>query len=322
MDEMIKIEMRISRLVKKIFPIRTAIRIIDNRDKSKRVLSLLDNKTSFCNIDQSNVNMFLKISKIIRPRVSQHVFKVSIRARKSLIKYEYLSLFMDERYLRWFYEKYIDKNVYRVVSEEDWPRIKKHGIEPDRDPYTAYVGKIKKLYSLLLKLEKKGFGYTRVWGTQVVDAEKIVSVGIKDLDHPYVDFTASYEKVNYYRKNKGGALAGSVKGITKEIRERKPIISKNEWKLVNELYNWSLVKTSFKNKVLFFNGSSEYFETAHFQMLNSGKDYIESPFGRYEHFKKIIKKNGITVYKPYLEDKDKFYLRAVKKIPASEIINL
>jgi len=50
---------------------------------------------------------------------------------------------------------------------------------------------------------------------------------------------------------------------------------------------------------LFFKGSSKYFETAHFQILGSGKDYIESLFGRYEHFKKIIEKNGIDIYKPY-----------------------
>jgi hypothetical protein len=229
---------------------------------------------------------------------------------------------MDERYLRWFYKKYIDKNLYRVVSEEYLSRIKKHGIEPDRDPYHEQIPLIKKLFALLLKLEKDGFGHQRLWGGTITKAEKIVRVSTKDIDNPYVDFTASYRKTYYYRRHPGGALVITIREITSDIIEKKPLLSKSEWELVQELYDWALVKTSFKNRVLFFKGSSKYFETAHFQMLGSGKDYIESPFGRYEHFKKIIKKNGIDIYKQYLEDKDRFYLRSVVKIPASEIIKI
>jgi hypothetical protein len=229
---------------------------------------------------------------------------------------------MDERYLRWFWKKHIDKNLYRVVPEEYLPRIKKHGIEPDRDPFHQQIPLIKELFALLLKLEKDGFGHTRQWGDQIVDAKKIITVSANDLDNPYVDFTASYRKTYYYRKHKGGALVTTVKEITKDILEKKPTLSKSELKLVNELHKWAEVKSSFRNRVLFFNGASKYFETAHFQMVGSGKDYIESPFGRYEHFKKVIEKNGMKIYKPYFDDKDKFYLRSMIKIPANEIIKI
>ncbi|MBU0460728.1 MAG: hypothetical protein KJ771_08050 [Nanoarchaeota archaeon] len=229
---------------------------------------------------------------------------------------------MDERYLRWFWKKYIDKNLYRVVSEEYLKDIKRHGIDPDKDPYHKQIPLIKKLFSLLLKLEEDGFGHTRMWGNQIVDAKKIIAVSTKDIENPYVDFTASYRKTYYYRKHRGGALVITVKEITSDILEKKPSLSKSELKLVNDLHEWAVFKSSFRNRVLFFKGSSRYFETAHFQMLGSGKDYIESPFGRYEHFKQIVEKNEIDIYKPYLEDKDTFYLRSVIKIPASEIIKI
>ena len=229
---------------------------------------------------------------------------------------------MDERYLRLFWKKYIDINLYRVVSEEYLDEIKKKGIEPDKNPFHKHIPQIKQLFSLLLKLEKDGFGHQRLWGGTVVTAEKIIRVSTTDIDNPYVDFTASYNKTYYYRRHNGGALVTTIKAITSDILEKKPLISKSELKLVNDLHEWAMTKSSFINRVLFFKGSSQYFETAHFQMLGSGRDYIESPFGRYEHFKEIVEKNGIDIYKPYLEDKDTFYLRSVIKIPASEIIKV
>jgi hypothetical protein len=229
---------------------------------------------------------------------------------------------MDERYLRGFWKKHIDKNIYRVVPEEYLEEINKKGIEPDVNPFHEHIPLIKSLFALLLKLEKGGFGHTRKWGNQIVDAKKIIKVSTTDIDNPYVDFTASYEKTYYYRNHRGGALVTTIKAITSDILEKKPTLSKSELKLVNELHEWAAYKSSFRNRVLFFKGSSKYFETAHFQMVGSGKKYIESPFGRYEHFKKIIEKNGMKIYEPYFDDPMKFYLRVVIKIPASEIIKI
>ena len=229
---------------------------------------------------------------------------------------------MDERYLRWFWKKYINVNLYRVVSEEYLSEIKKKGIEPNKNPFYKQIPQIKRLFDLLLKLEENGFGHQRTWGSQIVDAKKIIAVSTTDIDNPYVDFTASYKKTYYYRKHRGGALVTTIRAITSDILERKPALSKEELELVENLHEWTIIKSSFINRVLFFKGSSKYFETAHFQMMGSDKDYIESLFGRYEHFKAIIEKNGLEVYESYLKDKDTFYLRAVQKIPASEIIKI
>jgi hypothetical protein len=229
---------------------------------------------------------------------------------------------MEEKELKRFYKKYIDRNLYRVVSEEYLSNIKKKGIEPDKDPYHDQIPLIKKLFALILKLEKKGFIHQQDWGFKVVTAEYIVKVSNKDIDNPYVDFTPRYKETFFYKKHRGGALVKTIKEITEDILARKPSLTKKEMELVNDLHKWALFKSSFKNKTLFFKGSSKYFETAHFQMIHSGKDYLESPFGRYEHFKKIIKKNGLAIYEPYLKGEKSFYLRAVLKIPATEIIKI
>ncbi len=226
---------------------------------------------------------------------------------------------MDEKYLKWFYTKYIDVNIYRVVSEEYLEEIKSKGIEPDVNPFHNHIPQIKELFALLMKLESGGFAHTRQWGGTLVTAEKIIRVSTTDIDNPFVDFTASYNKTYYYRRHRGGALVTTIYEITSDILKRKPVISKKELQLVNSLHEWSSIRASYINRVLYFNGTSRYFESAHFQMIGSGKDYIESPFGRYDHFKQVIEKNGIDVYEPYLKNKDDFYLRAIERIPASEI---
>ncbi len=66
---MIKIVIRISKIVEKIFPIRTAIKIIDSKNKGKSILSLFDNKTSFCNIEISNFGNYLKMSESVFMKV-------------------------------------------------------------------------------------------------------------------------------------------------------------------------------------------------------------------------------------------------------------
>ncbi len=233
-----------------------------------------------------------------------------------------LKLKMDEKYLKRFWKKYIDRNLYRVVSNEYLNEIKKNGINPGKDPYEKIIPDIKKLFKLILKLEKKGFIHQQDWGFKVVTAKYIVKISTIDIDNPYVDFTPRYKETYFYRKHRGGALVKTVKEITTDILKRKPLLSKIELALVNKLHQWAMVKSSYKNKVLFFKGSSKHFETAHFQMIHSGKKYIESPFGRFEHFKKVILREGLAVYEPYLKGEKLFYLRAVDRIPGTEIFKI
>ncbi|MBT6773840.1 hypothetical protein HOA91_00570, partial [Candidatus Woesearchaeota archaeon] len=50
-----------------------------------------------------------------------------------------------------------------------------------------------------------------------------------------------------------------------------------------------------------------------------GGKYWSSPFGRYENFKKVILREGLRKYKPYLDGKKLFYIRVLRSVPAKEV---
>ena len=54
---------------------------------------------------------------------------------------------MNEKELIRFYKKYIDRNLYRVVSSEYINKILKKGINPKIDPYEQLKPDIKKLFN-------------------------------------------------------------------------------------------------------------------------------------------------------------------------------
>ena len=229
---------------------------------------------------------------------------------------------MDEKELLRFWKKYIARNMYRVVSSEYVKDIKKKGLNPKKDPYQKIIPDIKKLFSLVIKLEKKGFVHEQDWGFKKVTGKYIVMVSSEDICSPFIDFTPNYKETYYYLKHKGGALVQSVKKITADILDRKPKLSDSEQSLVRRLNKWSLKKSNFKNKTIYVKGSSKYFENSLFQnrLGKKGKDkYWKSPFGRFEHFKKIINKYGLKKYDSFLKGKKLFYLRIKSTIPAKEI---
>lgn len=229
---------------------------------------------------------------------------------------------MDEKELFRFWKKYIDRNLYRVVSSEYLSDIKKNGLNPKKDPFQKIIPNIKLLFRLVLKLEKKGFIHEQDWGFKKVSGKYIVMVSSEDIESPFIDFTPKYKETFFYKKHPGGALVQCIKEITKDILERKPKLTSLELHLVKKLNQWSKKKSQFNNRTLFINGSSKYFESALFQnrLGKKGKDkYWESPFGSFEHFKKIVKKYGLKKYEPYLKGEKFFYLRVTKKIPSTEI---
>lgn len=230
---------------------------------------------------------------------------------------------MNDPQLYKIWRKYIDVPVYRSQSSEYNKEIKTLGLNPKKDPYKKVANKIKKLFSLVIKLEDKGFVHEQDWGSKKVTGKYIVMVSSEDLSSPFIDFTTRLKDVLYYQKHNGGALVQTIEKITKDILLRKPSISLSELKLVSELNNWASRKARFSNILLSVQGSSKVFESALFQ-VKSGKKisekYISSPFGSFEHFKRIIKKDGIELYLPYLNGEKFFYaLRVKDKIPAGEI---
>ncbi|MFO7711171.1 MAG: hypothetical protein R6V53_05395 [Candidatus Woesearchaeota archaeon] len=226
---------------------------------------------------------------------------------------------MDEKYRFW--KKYIDRNLYRVVSSEYLPQIKKEGLNPKENPFQQIIPEIKKLFRLVLKLEKKGFIHEQDWGFKKVTGEYIVMVSLEDIDYPFIDFTPDYNETYFYKRHKGGALVQTIKKITEDIITRRPKLTSKELELVHSLNNWSEKKSQFNNKTLFVKGSSRYFESALFQIRlgKRGKDkYWKSPFGRFENFQT----KNIGRYEPYLKGEKPFYLRLTEKMPAKEIYKI
>jgi hypothetical protein len=231
----------------------------------------------------------------------------------------------ENKKLYQFWKRYIDCNLYRVVSSEYIPDIKKNGLNPKKDPFKKHIPKIKALFKLVLELEKSGFIHEQDWGFKKVSGKYIVMVSTEDIDSPFIDFTPRYNETHFYKRHRGGALVQCVKKITDDIIKRKPELSISEQKLVKKLNQWSLDKSKLKNKTLFVKGSAKSFETALFQnrLGKKGKDkYSDSPFGSFEHFKFVIKKNGLGKYEEYLKGNKLFYLRLTKKMPAEEIFKI
>jgi len=225
---------------------------------------------------------------------------------------------MDEKTLFTFWKKYVDsKYLYRTVSEEYTSELKTHGFNPRNDPFRKHKKEIFRLFDICLKLHKKGFIMMRWWG-EPVDQTNVISTTKKDLNNDFIDFTPNFKQtIDYYLKLKGGALANTIFIFTEELLMKKPPLTNSEVKLIIKLNEWSKKRRSFKNKVIAIPASSRYFETAFFQNFQ-GK-YLESPFGTFGHFKKIVSKNGLATYYLYLTGKKLFYLRTTTPIPNSEI---
>ncbi|MBT4577195.1 hypothetical protein HOM13_00215 [Candidatus Woesearchaeota archaeon] len=217
------------------------------------------------------------------------------------------------------WEKYIDKKfLYRVVSDEYIPSIKKIGLDNNKNPFKDKKKDIFKLFKIVLNLKKRGFIMMRWWG-KPVDQEIVINCTKKDLKSNYIDFTPDYKKtIDYYLKLKGGALVNTILIFTDELLVKKPQLKEDEWVLIKKLNKWSKKKNQYTNKIIKIKASSKYLEKAEFQELGK-KKYSPSPFGSFENFEKAIKKNKLKYYLPFLKNKKLFYLRVKNKIHSKEL---
>ncbi|MBS3105338.1 hypothetical protein J4234_03725 [Candidatus Woesearchaeota archaeon] len=166
---------------------------------------------------------------------------------------------MNEEELYKFWKKYIDRNLYRVISSDYLSDIFKNGLNPKKNPYKKLIPDIKKLFKLVLKLERKGFIHEQDWGFKKATGKYLVMVSSEDITSPFIDFTPNYKETYYYKKHKGGALVQTIKRITDDILNRTPKLSTTELLLVIKLHKWSEKKSKFSNKILFIKGSSIHF---------------------------------------------------------------
>lgn len=175
---------------------------------------------------------------------------------------------MDEAFLKRFWKQNIDRNIYRVVSEEYIPGIRKNGMNPAKDPFKGMHPKIKSLYSLMLKLEKKGFAYEEKWRDGPVKASYIIKVSRASIGNNFIDFVADYKQALKFRgKWRGGALTNVVFNFCRFLLLNKGMLSAKEQKLVYLLFEWAKKKRRFKNRIMAVKGSAKCFETAKLLLL-------------------------------------------------------
>ena len=231
----------------------------------------------------------------------------------------------SEKELYKIWKKYIDRPIYRVIPSRDIKNIKKNGINPNKNPFEKYRPLLNKLFDLVLILERAGYNMTFKWGNKESSGYYAVRTFRNDLSKNFVDF-GTKKMVEFYLNIEGGALVRNIKRITKRIIEEKPLLSRKDSKLVRGM-NKLADRMMCKNVMISVRGKANFFETAIFQLLGKDKRktktkyilwYLESPFGSFEHFKRVIRKNGLNKYLARLKN-EKFYLRVRAKIPAKEI---
>jgi hypothetical protein len=236
-----------------------------------------------------------------------------------------------ELYKIW--KKYIDVPIYRVVTERDFHIMLKKGLDPKKDPYERIKPKLKKFLKLVKDLEKKGFVMKFQWGGITVTGKYAADITLDDITMPCIDFTPNKKGIKYHIKlGKGGATVANILGMAERIIKEKPKITKENWKLVKDLNKWAK-KNLFNKKAIYVLGSSKVFESSLFQYRKKDnkktrsisyrrkRNYYKSIFGSFEYFKKIIRKEGLKKYMPYLKSQ-RFFIRVKNKIPAKEIKEL
>lgn len=229
---------------------------------------------------------------------------------------------MDDVHFKKLYKKYIDRNFYHVFPKSHLDSLNNQNIDPKKDPYEHNKKKIVRLFNLLLRLEKKGFGHTQDWGFKIVDGKYIVKISLIDLHSKLLDFTPEYKETYFYKNHKGGALVTCLNNITTDILSRKPKLKSPEINLVEEIHDWTTKQMKTKMITMVINGKNKLFESAKFQAIHFDKEYWQSPFGVFENFKKITTKKDFDKYLPFLTNKKKFYLRVTDKITKKDIIKL
>lgn len=239
---------------------------------------------------------------------------------------------MNDQELHDYYKKYVaNKKFYRVFSSEYEKNIRAHGLTSKRNPYKKKYNDIKKLFKILLWLEKHhSFNHTQTWG-KLVTAEKIVKTSLRDMKEQYIDFTPHLYEVEYYKKliNKnGGALVSAIRLITDDILNKKPKLpSTTDYNFIKSINKWAKKKGKHPYMVLYVKGSSKAFEKATYQIALNNDNKIPSPLGSFKHFKKVVDKYGLKTFKATLEsdprkmatNKTHLNIRVTKSVPKEDI---
>ena len=226
---------------------------------------------------------------------------------------------MQESELKKLYKKHVaNKDIYRVVSNEHLPEIRKSGLTPDKNPFEKQKKDLRQFFTIIENLSRKGHVIHIKWAFETPTGTRVTKILRKDLTGNYIDLNPDKEHNNYYLDKKGGSLVSNVIDLSNELLKNKVLLSDKQIKLIKKIIRWCDKKSKYKSSTLYIKKSSKYLEKAYFQHFSGGK-YWQSPFGRYNNFKKIILKHGYKKNQPYLENKKRYYLRLLNRIPVKEI---
>ena len=217
------------------------------------------------------------------------------------------------------YNNYIKgKFLYRAVSAEYLKDIKKHGLTPEKKPFDYFKKELRQFFNIVYNLDKKGYKIIYAWHHEVPPLSKLLRVLRKDISKKYIDLSPNLKENNYYIKRKGGSLVTTILELSEMIKEKKYPLTPKQKKTFDKVVAWCEKRAGYDMVTLKISRTSKYLEKAHFQ--NFVEKYWVSPFGSFEHFKKIVAKEGLEKYLLRFRGKQNFYLRITKRIPAKEIM--
>ena len=172
--------------------------------------------------------------------------------------------------------------------------------------------------NIVESLDRNGYKIVYAWHHEIPPLSKLLRTLRKDISKKYIDLSPTLKENSYYIKRKGGSLVTTILELSEMIKNKKYPLTLEQNKIFDKVIAWCKKRASYKMITLRISRTSKDLEKAHFQ--NFIEKYWVSPFGSFEHFEKIAKKEGLQKYMPYFEGKLNFYLRISKRIPAREIV--
>jgi hypothetical protein len=170
---------------------------------------------------------------------------------------------------------------------------------------------------IIENLSRKGHEIYIKWAFETPSGTKVVRICRKDLRMNYIDLNPNKKHNSYYLRMKGSSLVSNVRDLAKQLLKNKSLLTEDNLKQIAKVLSFCDKKSRYNSSTLLIPKKSRYLEKAHFQHF--GGKYWPSPFGSFEHFKKIMTKEGLEKYWPFFKGEKRFYLRLLKKVPASEI---
>jgi hypothetical protein len=218
-----------------------------------------------------------------------------------------------------FWNEFVDRDIYRVTSEEYLQDMTERGLDPSNDPFQELYKDMDSLFELMVKYEEKGIVYQEVWRDGPVTASHIIEFNRDSRTNSYLDFVADYRQaLKFYGKWRGGALTNVIFNFTDFLQNQE--LSLLEKQLVGKLHEVSSEKRIHKNRIVAVKGSNTVFDDAKMLCLpKKGERFtLPSPYGSFEHFKQVSR-GKLDAYLPFLKIEELSYLRVSGKVPAGAI---